>query len=165
MAPHRANQRRRQLGAPIFRLLLSGDIRSPHAAVGVELQRIAEHHELSATTGGAARRKCPGNTEPAVSFPHSGPTQRQSVIDTLIQNQGLPANLSGPVNLYSQQILLTENVSATVGMLGARNSLFLNLFYLRQEPISGSGTALPPILARHINNTRSRAQVSSGRTT
>jgi len=80
-------------------------------------------------------------------------TQRQSVIDALVQNQGLPANLANPVNLYSQQILLTENVTATVGMLGARNSLFLSLYYLRQEPISGSGTALPPILSTAINDT------------
>jgi uncharacterized protein (PEP-CTERM system associated) len=81
------------------------------------------------------------------------PTQRQSAIDTLIQNQGLPANLSNPVNLYSQQILLAENVSATVGLLGARNSLFMNLYYLRQEPISGSGTALPPIFSDALNDT------------
>ena len=81
-------------------------------------------------------------------------TQRQSVIDALIQNQGLPAVLSGPVNLYSQQILLAENVTATVGMLGARNTLFLSLYYLRQEPISGSGTALPPILGGSLNNTQ-----------
>jgi uncharacterized protein (PEP-CTERM system associated) len=81
-------------------------------------------------------------------------TQRQSVIDALIQNQGLPAVLTGPVNLYSQQILLAENVTATVGMLGARNTLFLSLYYLRQEPISGSGTALPPILGGSLNNTQ-----------
>ena len=81
-------------------------------------------------------------------------TQRQGVIDALIQNQGLPVNLAGPVNLYSQQILLTERVNASVGMLGARNSLFLNLFYLRQQPISGSGTALPPIFGTAINDTK-----------
>jgi uncharacterized protein (PEP-CTERM system associated) len=81
------------------------------------------------------------------------PTQRQSAIDALIQDQGLPANLSNPVNLYSQQILLAENASATVALLGARNSVFLNLFYLRQEPIAGSGTALPPIFSDALNDT------------
>jgi uncharacterized protein (PEP-CTERM system associated) len=75
------------------------------------------------------------------------PTLRQSAIDALIQNQGLPANLSSPVNLYTQQILLAENASATLGLLGARNTLFMTLFYLRQEPITGSGTPLPPVLA------------------
>lgn len=81
------------------------------------------------------------------------PTQRQSAIDALIQNQGLPANLANPINLYSQQILLAENASATVGLLGARNSVFLSLFYLREEPINAAGTALPPILANANNDT------------
>jgi len=75
------------------------------------------------------------------------PAARQSAIDALIQNQGLPANLSNPVNLYTQQILLAENVSATVGVLGARNALLFNAFYLRNQPISGSGAQLPPILS------------------
>ena len=80
-------------------------------------------------------------------------TQRQLAVNSLIQSQGLPANLANPVNLYSQQILLTENVSATVGLLGARNAIFMNLFYLRQEPISGSGNELPPILSSNLNDT------------
>jgi uncharacterized protein (PEP-CTERM system associated) len=74
-------------------------------------------------------------------------TLRQNTINTLIQDQGLPENLSNPVTLYTQQILLQENASATVGLLGARNSIYATLFYLHQEPIAGSGTVLPPILA------------------
>jgi len=75
------------------------------------------------------------------------PAQRQIAVDALIQNQGLPSNLSNPINLYSQQILLAESASATLGLLGARNSVFVTIFYLHQEPISGSGTPLPPVLA------------------
>ena len=75
------------------------------------------------------------------------PTQRQNAIDALIQSQGLPANLSSPVNLYTQQIFLVESASATMSLLGARNTVFVTLFYVRQEPISGSGTPLPPGLA------------------
>jgi uncharacterized protein (PEP-CTERM system associated) len=81
------------------------------------------------------------------------PTQRQAAIDALIQNQGLPANLQSPVNLYTQQILLEENVSATVGLIGARNTLFWTIFYLRDEPITGSGTPLPPIFSNFNNDT------------
>ena len=81
------------------------------------------------------------------------PTQRQDAIDALILNQGLPTNLLSPVNLYTQQILIAENVSATVGLLGARNTLFLTLFYLRNEPITGSGNPLPPILSNANNDT------------
>ena len=75
------------------------------------------------------------------------PTQRQTVINTLIQDQGLPANLSNPVTLFTQQILLQESASATVGLLGARNSIYATVFYVHQVPIAGSGAALPPILA------------------
>jgi len=32
-------------------------------------------------------------------------------------------------------------------LLGARNSILMSVFYLHQEPIAGSGTPLPPILA------------------
>jgi uncharacterized protein (PEP-CTERM system associated) len=89
------------------------------------------------------------------------PTLRQDAINALIQNQGLPPNLLSPVNLYTQQILLVENVSASVGLLGARNSVFATVFYLRQEPIAGSGTPLPPILASATlnNNTQEGANL------
>jgi uncharacterized protein (PEP-CTERM system associated) len=75
------------------------------------------------------------------------PVQRQTTINALIQDQGLPANLANPVTLYTQQIVLQETASATVGLLGARNSIYATVFYLHQEPIAGSGTALPPVLA------------------
>jgi uncharacterized protein (PEP-CTERM system associated) len=75
------------------------------------------------------------------------PNLRQDAIDAVIQNQGLPANLSNPVNLYTQQIFLQESASATFGLLGARNSVYATVFYLHEVPIAGSGTALPPILA------------------
>ena len=80
-------------------------------------------------------------------------TQRQNAIDALVQNQGLPANLVNPVNLYTQQIVLAESVSATMGLLGARNSIFFQLFYLHQQPIAGSGTPLPPIFSVNSNDT------------
>ena len=79
--------------------------------------------------------------------------QRQDAINALIQNQGLPPNLLNPVSLYSQQIVLADNVSATMGLLGARNSIYLQLFYLHQQPIAGSGTPLPPIFTGTSNNT------------
>jgi uncharacterized protein (PEP-CTERM system associated) len=75
------------------------------------------------------------------------PAQRQTAIDTLIQNQGLPPNLQNPVNLYTQEILLQETFSAKLGLLGARNAIYATVFYLHQEPIAGTGTPLPPILS------------------
>jgi uncharacterized protein (PEP-CTERM system associated) len=88
------------------------------------------------------------------------PVQRQDAVNTIIQDRGLPAFLSSPVNLYTQQILLTENVSATMGLLGARNTVFVTLFYLKQEPIAGSGTPLPPIIAGAAFNNNTQQGVN-----
>jgi uncharacterized protein (PEP-CTERM system associated) len=85
------------------------------------------------------------------------PTQRQTFIDQLIQDRGLPSSLTSPVNLYAQQTLLIEDATATVGLLGARNSIFLTGFYLRSEPITGAGNPLPPLLAAGNNNTQKGA--------
>jgi uncharacterized protein (PEP-CTERM system associated) len=82
------------------------------------------------------------------------PAQRQQFVANLIQDRGLSNTLTSPVNLYTQQILLFESASVTLGLLGARNSVFLTGFYLRSEPISGAGTPLPPILAGGSNNTQ-----------
>jgi len=82
------------------------------------------------------------------------PTQLQSFVNGLIQDRGLPNQLTGPVTLYTQQILLVEDLRATVGLLGARNSVFLTAFYVDSEPIAGSGTPLPPALAFNNNNTQ-----------
>jgi len=80
------------------------------------------------------------------------PTQRQNVVDALIREGNLPETLSGPVNLYSQQVTLQDSLYATAGLLGARNSVFVSAFYLKSTPISGSGQALPPILSNTANN-------------
>lgn len=88
------------------------------------------------------------------------PTERQRAVDQLIRDRGLPATLSGPVILSTQQITLQDSASATFGLLGARNSAFATVFYLRSEPIAGSGTPIPPDLAGQNNNTQVGASIS-----
>jgi uncharacterized protein (PEP-CTERM system associated) len=77
------------------------------------------------------------------------PSQRQTVVDQLIRDRGLPAVLSSPLQLYSQQITLAESVVGTVGLIGARNTVFVSLFRARNEPLlSATVTAgLADILA------------------
>jgi uncharacterized protein (PEP-CTERM system associated) len=57
--------------------------------------------------------------------------------------------LSSPLQLYSQQITLAESVVGTVGLIGARNTVFVSLFRARNEPLlSATVTAgLADILA------------------
>jgi len=87
------------------------------------------------------------------------PTQRLSYINQLIQNGGLPGISSSPVNLYTQEITLQESASATVGLIGVRNRVFLSGFYLKSQPISGSGTVLPGFFLTN-NNTQSGGDIS-----
>ena len=87
------------------------------------------------------------------------PGQRQSYINQLIQNQGLPTLASAPITIYTEQISLQENASATVGLIGARNSVFLTGYYLRSQPITAAGTPLPGFLAQN-NNTQTGGDIS-----
>jgi uncharacterized protein (PEP-CTERM system associated) len=87
------------------------------------------------------------------------PLARLDFVEQFIANQGLPSTLSTALPVYNQQISLQENATATFGLLGARNSIFLNVYYLRQEPITGSGQPLPAFLFPYNNNTQSGVSV------
>lgn len=82
------------------------------------------------------------------------PAQRQQAIADLMNQRGLPATLSGPVTLYAQEIQLQQQQSATVGLIGARNTITLSVFNLKTEPVTASGTVIPPPLGGGTNNTQ-----------
>ena len=83
------------------------------------------------------------------------PAQRQALVDQVIQNRNLPLFLTTPVALFTQQITLVESATATFGILGARNSIFLTAYYSRNEPVTGSPTeTLPPVLTQLLSNTQ-----------
>ncbi|MEP6997718.1 MAG: TIGR03016 family PEP-CTERM system-associated outer membrane protein [Betaproteobacteria bacterium] len=70
------------------------------------------------------------------------PAERQRTIDQFILDRSLPSVLSGALNLYSQQVLLQQSQTASVGLVGTRNTVLLTIFNLRSEPITGSGSEL-----------------------
>jgi uncharacterized protein (PEP-CTERM system associated) len=80
--------------------------------------------------------------------------ERAQLIAQFMQDRGLPTTTSAPVNLYTEQILLQETATASLGLVGARNSVFLNVFYVKSEPITATGTVLPPLLVSGNNNTQ-----------
>ena len=86
------------------------------------------------------------------------PIERQQAIDQFIRDRGLPSMLSGGLNLYSQQILLQESQTGSVGLLGTRNSVILTIFNIRSEPIGASGDLLTPLLS--INEANRQTGVS-----
>lgn len=86
------------------------------------------------------------------------PIQRQTIVNQFILDRGLPSVLSSPVALYTQQITLQESLIGTVGLLGARNSVFFSAYRQHNEPIAGPGIAgiagLSDLLLLIQNNTQ-----------
>lgn len=90
----------------------------------------------------------------------SDPVQRQAAVERFIRDQNLPAVLSNPVNLYSQQITLVDYQSATFGLLAVRNTIFFTVFNSKSVPILGSGTPLPTGLTLSNDNTQRGGSVT-----
>jgi uncharacterized protein (PEP-CTERM system associated) len=76
----------------------------------------------------------------------SDPILRQSLVDQVIRERGLPNQLSTPLAIYAQQITLAESFSATFGILGARNTIFFRAYHLRNEPAVRNEEALATLL-------------------
>ena len=138
--------------------LLSLDHRTPLSAANVVASRgiTTYAQQLAAATGTGS---VTGLLNQLFTSRIPDPRQRKEAVDDFLSDRNLPATLAAPVNSYSEQVLLTENVSASAGLLGSRNSIFLTLFYLRTEPISGAGNALPSLLEAQNNNTQTGVNV------
>jgi uncharacterized protein (PEP-CTERM system associated) len=88
------------------------------------------------------------------------PTQRQTLIDQLIRDRGLPSVLSGPLALFSEQITLQQSLQATAGLLGARNAIFVTAYRTRSEPVTGQAvSATIDQLALQNDNTQTGTNV------
>jgi uncharacterized protein (PEP-CTERM system associated) len=133
--------------------LVSFDHRTPLSAVSARFSRNTTSYPQTFLTVPAT-----GNVPLlldiilAARFPD--PAERLAIVEALITERGLPTSISGPVNLYTQQIYLQEDGNVTLGLLGARNSIFLVGYYRRSEAITGAGGTLPPQLAGLNDNTQ-----------
>jgi len=87
------------------------------------------------------------------------PVARQDAVNQLIAQRGLPNTLVVPVNVYSEQILLKQSQTATVTLIGARNTILFTVYNLRSEPITATGTVLPPVLGINNNNTQTGGSI------
>jgi len=76
------------------------------------------------------------------------PAARAAAVDRFIQQAGLPEFLAGPQSFYTQQIFLTQPISASFGILGVRNTITFLASRTFYERISGTtGTPLPDVFA------------------
>jgi uncharacterized protein (PEP-CTERM system associated) len=90
----------------------------------------------------------------------SDPTLRQSLVNQVIAERGLPQTLGSPLALYAQQITLAESETATFGILGARNTVFVNGYRSRNQPVPGTPSdVLTPLFTTLLDNTQIGANV------
>lgn len=79
------------------------------------------------------------------------PAERQGLVDQIIRDRALPGQLTSPVVLFTDQVTLLESLSATFGILGARNGLFFTAYRSKNEPLEGSDTLVPPDVLQDLN--------------
>jgi uncharacterized protein (PEP-CTERM system associated) len=145
-----ANWEHRFFGASY---LVNFDHRTPLSAIAAQFSRnITSYPQQFLSLPATGNVPLLLNIILASRFPD--PAQREQIVNTIITDRGLPTSLAGPVNLYTQQILLQQQGNLTLGLLGARNAVFLVGYYVRTEPISGAGNPLPPSFASGNDNTQ-----------
>jgi len=86
------------------------------------------------------------------------PVERARIVQDLIARQGLPSALGAPLAIYAQRISLINSRSASVVLLGVRNSLGLTGFYRRTEDLSD--TVFSAIGSALTNNTQRGAALT-----
>ncbi len=85
---------------------------------------------------------------------------RQTAVEELMRSRGLPPTLPSAVNLYTQEILLQESQTASVALIGARNSIAFSVYNLKSQQISAAGSPVPPALGIDQNNTQTGAGIA-----
>jgi uncharacterized protein (PEP-CTERM system associated) len=86
------------------------------------------------------------------------PVERAQQVQNLIDRQALPSSLPGGVNIYSRNANVYTSGSGTFALIGTRNTLALNLYYLKTELLPDA--ALPPTFITFNNNVQTGAQLT-----
>jgi uncharacterized protein (PEP-CTERM system associated) len=78
------------------------------------------------------------------------PVERARQVQDLIASQALPSSLPGAVNIFSRNVSVQTSGSATFALVGVRNTLALNLFYLKTQQLPDA--AIPATFITFNNN-------------
>lgn len=82
------------------------------------------------------------------------PAERTEFIADFMADRGLPEFTDQPISIYSERLYVLESATASVGLLGVRNSLVFRVFRSRQWPITGAGEEIPPVRGALDDNTQ-----------
>ena len=79
--------------------------------------------------------------------------ERARAVREVINATGLPNTLSGPVNLYTERVLVSNRTTATVTLLGIRNTLGVSAYYAQYRDLSSQvESIIAPDLSFDTNN-------------
>lgn len=89
------------------------------------------------------------------------PIERSQAVRDLIAVAGLPPTLATPVPILSRRVDLQQAHSVSIGLLGARNSLVADAYYLTREGITAEGEPLPGPFRLFTDETQRGASVTA----
>jgi uncharacterized protein (PEP-CTERM system associated) len=89
----------------------------------------------------------PGGTNPQVlndvlRSQLADPAQREQLVNQFLQRLGLPPGTVLPFSFFTNQVYVAKQVSASVGLVGKRNTAIVELFWQDDEPIT-TPTGIP----------------------
>ena len=91
------------------------------------------------------------------------PTEREKAVEEFLARTGLPPTLASPVNFYADTLLLQNAMTASLVLIGVRNTLTFTVFRVDSQNVSSSGAVLPPALQFGENNTQTGVRVNYAR--
>lgn len=94
---------------------------------------------------------------------HPDPVERARVVQDFIAQRGLPAATLGPTNIYTQRISVVNSRSASITLIGSRNTITLSGFNTRTE--DAATLSLAPVNSELSNNIQYGAGLEFSRRT
>jgi uncharacterized protein (PEP-CTERM system associated) len=86
------------------------------------------------------------------------PVERAQQVQDLIERQGLPSSLPAGVSIFSRNSNVVNSASGSVALVGMRNTLALNLYYLKTKTLPDA--AIPVAFITLNDNTQRGVSVS-----
>jgi uncharacterized protein (PEP-CTERM system associated) len=83
------------------------------------------------------------------------PALRAQEVERLLQQNGIPANLGVASGFLTSQAFVQSNHQASVGLLGARNTITFTAALTRSEAVGAGGGAVGDFIASSVIDTRS----------
>lgn len=77
------------------------------------------------------------------------PAERARVVQKFMADQGLPSSTFGATSIYSRRLSLVTTRRASIGLIGARNSLVFSGFYTRTEDVPDSTSLVTGAIANN----------------